>query len=243
VPAVFVHGVPDTHELWDLVRANIDRTDVIAPNLPGFAAPVPPGFGATKEEYVDWVIAELETVGTPVDIVGHDWGSIIVQRVVSLRPDLIRTWVAGAGTVDREYQWHELAQMWQTPEVGEQVMAAMAPDAIVDSLAEQVGGAERAHVVAAHVDDTMKDCILKLYRSAAAGFGDWHDDVDRVLPTRPGTVFWGADDPYVTSDFGDRLAQRTNATLVMFADSGHWWPVMKPAEVASGLEKLWSSAG
>ena len=55
----------------------------------------------------------------------------------------------------------------------------------------------------------MKDCVLKLYRSAAGGFGEWHDDVDRVLPTRPGVVFWGADDPYVTPNFAERLAQRT----------------------------------
>ena len=180
MPAFFVHGVPDTSALWESVRANIERDDVIAPNLPGFGAAVPDGFGATKEEYVDWVIAEIEKVGEPVDIVGHDWGSILVQRVVSLRPEFIRTWAAGAGTVDREYVWHELAQMWQTPDVGEQVMQAMIGDALVDTLAEQVGGHDKAVALASHIDDTMKDCILKLYRSAAAGFAEWHDDVDKA---------------------------------------------------------------
>jgi pimeloyl-ACP methyl ester carboxylesterase len=84
----------------------------------------------------------------------------------------------------------------------------------------------------------MKDCILKLYRSAASGFGDWHDAVDAIA--RPGLVLWGADDPYVTADFGTRLAARTGATLEMFADSGHWWPVTKPAETAAALEQHWS---
>jgi pimeloyl-ACP methyl ester carboxylesterase len=240
VPAFFVHGVPDTAALWNGVRENIDRDDVIAPNLPGFGAPVPDGFGATKEEYVDWVIGEIEKVGEPVDIVGHDWGSLIVQRVVSLRPDAIRTWAAGGATVDREYVWHDIAQMWQTPGVGEQVMEAMTGDALVDTLAEQLGGRDNALVVASHIDDTMKDCILKLYRSAADGFDAWHDDVDRVLPTRPGIVFWGADDPYVTQTFGERLAERTRATLVMFPDSGHWWPATRPTEVAARLDELWS---
>jgi len=243
MPAFFVHGVPDTSALWDSVRANIERDDVIAPNLPGFGAPVPAGFGATKEEYVDWVIAEIEKVGEPVDIVGHDWGSLIVQRVVSLRPEFIRTWAAGGGTVDREYVWHELAQMWQTPDVGEQVMEAMIGDALVDTLAEQVGGHDKAVALAAHIDDTMKDCILKLYRSAAAGFAEWHDDVDKNLSTRPGVVFWGADDPYVTPNFGERLAERTNATLVMFPSSGHWWPATEPAEVGSRLDELWTVGG
>jgi hypothetical protein len=26
----------------------------------------------------------------------------------------------------------------------------------------------------------------------------------------------------------------------MFPDSGHWWPVTKPAEVAVALETLWN---
>ena len=243
MPAFFVHGVPDTAALWDLVRANIDRDDVVALDLPGFDAPLSPGFGATKEEYVNFVIGQVEKVGEPVDIVGHDWGSILVQRVASVRPDLIRTWAAGAATIDGTYVWHDLAQMWQAPEVGEQVMAAMTPDAIAGTLAEQLGGAERAAEVGSHVDDTMKDCVLKLYRSAANGFGAWHDDVDKVLPTRPGLVLWGADDPYVTQDFGERLAQRTDARLVMFPDSGHWWPATKPAETARELQLLWTSAG
>lgn len=236
MPAVLVHGVPDTTQLWDGVRAHLSRTDIVTPALPGFASPVPAGFDATKDAYVDWLVTQIEAVGEPVDLVGHDWGSLLVQRVVSIRPDLIRTWAAGAGTVDRDYVWHDMAQMWQTPEVGEQVMEAMVGDALAAALAETLG-AEQAAIVGSHVDDTMKDCILKLYRSAAGGFDDWHDAVDAI--DRPGVVFWGADDPYVTSEFGERLAKRTGARLEMFGDSGHWWPVTKPAEVAAGLDALW----
>jgi pimeloyl-ACP methyl ester carboxylesterase len=126
--------------------------------------------------------------------------------------------------------------MWQTPEVGEQIMEAMVGDALVDALADQLGR-EYATEVARNVDETMKDCILRLYRSAAGGFAEWHDAVDAI--DRPGVVLWGADDPYVTPEFGERLAKRTGAGLVMFADSGHWWPVTKPAEVATALESLW----
>jgi len=237
MPAVLVHGVPDTAQLWDGVRAHLSRTDIVTPALPGFASPVPPGFDATKEAYVDWLVAQIEAIGEPVDLVGHDWGSLLVQRVVSIRPDLIRTWAAGAGAVDRDYVWHDMAQMWQTPEVGEQVMDAMVGDALAVALAETLG-ADQAAIVASHVDDTMKDCILKLYRSATPGFGEWHDGVDAI--SRPGLVLWGADDPYVTREFGERLAQRTGARLEMFADSGHWWPITKPVEVAAGLQSLWS---
>jgi pimeloyl-ACP methyl ester carboxylesterase len=241
MPAFFVHGVPDTATMWDGIREHLSRTDVVAPNLPGFDAPIPAGFGATKDEYAAWLIGAVEAVGEPVDIVGHDWGSLLVQRVVSLRPDLVRTWAAGAASVDKTYVWHDMAVMWQTPEVGEQVMEAMTPEALAMTLGEQVGEA-RAAEMARHVDETMKTSILRLYRSATS-HEDWHDDVDRVLPTRPGVVFWGAQDPFVTRDYGERLAQRTHARLVMFEDAGHWWPVQKPAEVARELEELWAASG
>ncbi len=58
--AVFVHGVPDTYEVWNRLRAKLSRTDVIALALPGFGSPLPEGFRATKEEYVDWIIAQIE---------------------------------------------------------------------------------------------------------------------------------------------------------------------------------------
>jgi pimeloyl-ACP methyl ester carboxylesterase len=238
MPAVFVHGVPDTGSEWDAVRGFLTRADVVAPNLPGFGTPLPAGFEATKEEYADWLTDEIRSIGVPVDIVGHDWGSILVQRVVSLHPELIRTWAAGAGPIDRDYVWHDLAKMWQTPGVGEEVMEAMVGDAIVDGLADQVGR-ERAVEMTSHIDDEMKDCILKLYRSAAGGFDEWHDAVDTI--TRPGIVFWGADDAYVGPEFGERLAKRTNARLEMYPDSGHWWPITKAQEVATALEELWST--
>ncbi|MET7727663.1 alpha/beta fold hydrolase [Streptomyces mirabilis] len=53
MPAVFVHGVPDTHHVWDDVRDHRTRTDVLALALPGFGSPVPEGFTATKAECVD----------------------------------------------------------------------------------------------------------------------------------------------------------------------------------------------
>src|SRR5687768_14742801 len=92
MPAILVHGVPDTQHVWDGVRRHLTRSDVEAWNLPGFGAERPAGFGSTKEEYADWLIERLERIGEPVDLVGHDWGCILTLRVASLRPDLVRTW-------------------------------------------------------------------------------------------------------------------------------------------------------
>ena len=121
MPAVLVHGNPETPALWDPLRSFLTRRDVIAVHLPGFGRPTPARFGATKEEYVAWLVAELEAIGEPVDLVGHDWGGGFVLRVASTRPDLISSWVSDVlGLLDPDYVWHDFAQIWQTPGAGEQ---------------------------------------------------------------------------------------------------------------------------
>ena len=237
MPAVLVHGVPDTHRLWDKLRARLSRRDVLTPSLPGFGVPAPPGFQPTKEAYVDWLIDEIERAGEVVDLVGHDWGSLLVQRVVSLRPDLIRTWACGDGPIDREYVWHDLARQWQTPGVGEAIMAAMSGDALADGLAAGGVPAEDARAVASHVDETMKACILGLYRSAVLVGDEWEDDVARVA--RPALILWSRDDPYVAPRFAERLAARVRGELVLLEGCGHWWPLERPAEAAAALEHFW----
>jgi pimeloyl-ACP methyl ester carboxylesterase len=239
VPAVLVHGVPDTHRLWDAVRARLARRDVVALALPGFGVRLPAGFVPTKETYAGWLVAELERLGGPIDLVGHDWGSILVQRAVSLRPDLIRTWAAGSGPVDVEYVWHDLAQQWQTPGVGEEIMAAFTPEALVEGLVSARVPREFARQTSAHVDATMKTAILGLYRSAVRVGEEWQPELERV--TRPALVVWGAEDPYVSTRFAERLTARVRGELLVFEDCGHWWPLERPAETAAALERLWAA--
>lgn len=239
MPAFFVHGVPDTHRLWDDVRANISRQDGIAIDLPGFSSPIPSGFNSAKEEYVDWVIAQVEDVGEPVDIVGHDWGSLITLRVASLRPDLIRTWTAGGGAIHPDYVWHDMARMWQTPGVGEQVMQGMTGDALKAGLAGGGVPEKALDSMAAQIDDTMKDAILRLYRSAVTVGTEWYPGLDNIPAN--GLLIWGADDPYMHVANAEAMAKKIGARLVSLPDTGHWWPVQRPEEAAKLLEKHWAS--
>jgi pimeloyl-ACP methyl ester carboxylesterase len=238
VPAVFVHGVPETWRVWDGIIAETGRADVVALALPGFDAPVPDGFVPTKESYADWVTARIEELGEPVDLVGHDWGSLLVQRVASTRPDLIRTWACGGGPVDEEYVWHDVAQIWQTPGTGEEVMAAMVGDTLAVALEPELGRAAAVDL-ASHIDDTMKACILTLYRSAITVGAEWQPAVDALGDARPAVVLWGERDVYAPPRFGERLAQRIGAPFVLL-DSGHFWPIERPVESARALQQLWS---
>ncbi|MFB4262640.1 alpha/beta fold hydrolase [Nonomuraea sp. GTA35] len=160
MPAILIHGVPDTHRVWAGVRRHLERTDVEAWDLPGFGAPRPDGFGSTKEEYADWLIDRLEGVGEPVDLVGHDWGCILTARVASLRPDLVRTWAGGNGPISARYAWHPLARIWQDQVEGDRFMAELTPQGFA---ADLVAGFEvpagLAEEMVRQVDAPMKDSI------------------------------------------------------------------------------------
>ena len=132
---VLVHGNPETASIWDPLRAELGRDDVVALSPPGFGAPVPDGFAAHSDDYLAWLIGELEAMDGPIDLVGHDWGGGHVQRLAATRPDLIRSWVTDiAGCADPEYVWHDMAQVWQTPDAGEEAVAGLAstPSADLD---------------------------------------------------------------------------------------------------------------
>ena len=112
---VLVHGNPEIPAVWAPLIERLGRDDVVTPQLPGFGAPAPEGFGATKEEYVAWLAGELEDIGAPVDLVGHDWGGGFALRIACTRPDLIRSWVSDvAGMLDPGYVWHDFAKLWQS---------------------------------------------------------------------------------------------------------------------------------
>lgn len=239
MPALLVHGVPDTWRMWAPLQEALGRPDVVVAALPGFGAPLPDGFEPTKDAYAAWVAAQCAAIGEPVDLVGHDWGSLLVQHVVGAHPELVRTWACGGGAVDREYRWHDMAVAWQTPGVGEQVMEAMTPAALAAFTTPELG-AERAAEQAAHVDGTMQRCILGLYRSAVDVGDAWEAQVTAGASTRPGLVLWGARDPYVAPEYAHRLAGRTGARAVVFEDAAHWWPVTHAAATAAALRELWA---
>ncbi|HVN86193.1 MAG TPA: alpha/beta hydrolase, partial [Candidatus Binatia bacterium] len=212
---VFVHGVPETAALWDDVRAALGRRDSIAVGLPGFGCPRPADFAATKEAYVDWLIGELEKLGEPIDLVGHDWGGGFALRTACVRPDLLRSWVCdAAGLGDLQFEWHEFAKVWQTPEAGEQFFTMQLALPVEErALAfEPLGVPQaRAREMAARIDQTMADCILALYRSATEIGTEWASGLRNA--TKPGLVVVPENDPFLIADTALRTAQNCGARV------------------------------
>jgi pimeloyl-ACP methyl ester carboxylesterase len=240
LPVVFVHGVPETHHIWDDLRTHLSRHS-IAVALPGFGNPVPDGFGATKDEYATWLIAELEAVGEPVELVGHDWGGILTLRIAGLRPDLVTRWVSDApGAFDPSFTWHELARIWQTPGAGEDFMAALETVPVADRAATFTGlgvPQAKAEEMASWWDSTMAGCILLLYRSATALADEWGSGLDAIRA--PGLVLRPTDDPLADEEAAQRVVRRTGARTTTLDGLGHWWPLQDPGRGAAALEAFW----
>ena len=246
---VLVHGVPENAAVWDLLvdeLTALGESDVRRLSPPGFGAPVPDGFATTMDGYREWLTAELESVDGPVDLVGHDWGGGHVLNVVMARPDLVRTWVSDVpGVLDAEYVWHDLAQAWQTPEVGESAVADFTSMSVADRAAFLVGSgmsADIADKVSPGVDEAMGRSILTLYRSAAQPVAATAGLDLEAAAARPGLALLPSEDHFVgTDEQRRRAAARAGARVEVLDGLGHWWMTQDPAVAARVLVDFWTA--
>jgi len=246
MPAVLVHGVPETAAVWDALRAELHRDDVVALQLPGFGCPRPSGFTATKEAYVAWLIGELERLEPdgPIDLVGHDWGGGFVLRTVSTRSDLVRSWVTDiAGMGDVDFEWHQVAKIWQTPGAGEDFFNAtfaQSPEERGALYASAFGVPLTAAVeMNRHMDETMAGCILDLYRSAVDVGIEWAPGFHDI--PKPGCVILASDDPLLSPDLARRATARAGATLTELDGVSHFWMLRDPSRSAAAIEEFWAT--
>ncbi|MEY2754594.1 MAG: hypothetical protein RJB65_952 [Actinomycetota bacterium] len=250
---VLLHGNPETPIIWEPLIAELaarGRTDVVTPQLPGFGCPLPEGFGATKEEYVEWFLGEVAKVHSahgPVDVVGHDWGGGITMRAVSQRPELFRTWACDVlGLFHHDYVWHAFAQIWQTPGDGEEYFT----QSLAMPLDERIAAYEAIGIprpigerLLEVTDFTMGKAVLALYRSAAQpAMAEWGAHLGPA-GTVPGLAVIAPNDPFVQGDtLGREVAVHLGASIHVLEGQGHWWMLGDPTAGAAMLLDFWASS-
>ncbi len=246
VTVVLVHGNPETDAVWNPLVDVLGRTDVVRLSPPGFGASLPGAFPATFLAYRDWLVDELEKIGEPVDLVGHDWGGCHVINAVMHRPELVRSWASDVvGLFDRDYVWHDMAQGFQTPEVGEQLVGVM-QDGSVQDRAQQLTAfgipSAVATSFAAAAGPEMGQAILALYRSARQPALAEAGRALENAAARPGLSLSATEDTFVgTDEMRRRAAARAGARTEVLDGLGHWWMVEDPARGAAILTRFWTS--
>ncbi|MET1029285.1 MAG: alpha/beta hydrolase [Dongiaceae bacterium] len=239
---VFLHGILETAVIWNNVRSLIGR-DSVALSMPGFGCPRPADFGATKDDYVRWLVGELDRIGGPIDLVGHDWGALLTYRVATKFGDRLRSWCADVGNVlHPDYEWHAFAKTWQTKGDGEAYFAkelAASPQERAQRFAQYGLQPAQALELATGLDDVMAGCTLDLYRSAMP---NPHRHWGPLTPTSaPGLVLHGTDDPFSHEEMASEVAHSLGAGFKPLRKAGHFWPYQTPAEAAATLTSFWAT--
>lgn len=244
---VLVHGVPEAAAIWDdliVALGDLGHDDIVTLSPPGFGAPLPDGFEATSDGYADWLVAELERFDGPVDLIGHDWGGGHALRAATRRPDLVRRLVTDiAGTADAAYEWHEMAQVWQTEGDGEafvEASSAMSLDERTQMLEAAGMTAAGAHACAEAGGASMGACILTLYRSAKQPrMHLWGEQFSELDERPPALVVIAENDHYTGGpDMARRVAEKWQAQVAQLDGVGHWWMMEAPAQAAGALHEF-----
>ena len=243
-PTLYVHGVPNSSELW---QGFLGRTGGVALDLPGFGLSDKPadfdysiaGYGRFLERFVDHVVGER------FSLVVHDWGVVGLEAAGRLQDRVERLVVFSAVPLFSDYRWHRIARVWRTPVAGELLMgftfrtglklisresnfrAGPLPEEFIDS-------------VWRHFDHGTQRAILKLYRASPPEVLGRHGG--RLGDIRsPALVLWPERDPYIPAVFGERYAQALgSAELEMVEDCGHWMWLDRPELIGRAASFLTS---
>jgi pimeloyl-ACP methyl ester carboxylesterase len=178
--------------------------------------------------------------------VGHDWGGGHVVNVVMHRPELVRSWASDAvGLFDPEYIWHDLAQVWQTPGEGEQLVNTVLGGTVGDRAEQLIPLGIPRHIatsIAAAQGPPMGRAILSLYRSARQPAMAEAGRTLENAAARPGVSLLATEDAYIGSaELRGRTAQRAGARTEVLEELGHWWMVQDPDRRAAALTGFWET--
>jgi pimeloyl-ACP methyl ester carboxylesterase len=245
---VLVHGNPETEAIWGPLVDALGRSDVVCLSPPGFGAPLADDFPATYLAYRDWLERELAQIEEPIDLVGHDWGGGHVVNAVMHRPELVRSWASDVvGLFDPDYVWHDLAQVWQTPGDGEELVNTLLGGTDQDR-AERMATfgipMDIATSMAPAQGPEMGRAILLLYRSARQPAMAEAGRALENAAARPGLSLLATDDPFIgRADNRRRAADRAGARTEVLDGLGHWWMVQDPARGAAALARFWETVG
>lgn len=250
MPKVFIHGVPETSAIWGSLVDELKQRgveDIVLLSPPGFGAATPPNWQPTRENYSKWLINELEKLDGDIDLVAHDWGAGHACSILANKPELLHSWAMDcAGLLHADYIWHDMAQAWQTPKVGEEALKGLLGGSIDDrsAILQSLGlPVDIAEQVAGEQDAEMGRCILGLYRSAAQPVMRELGHIIMATTQAPGLVIIATEDDYAgTPESATQVATAVGANIVTLEGLNHWWMFDGAAKVAEALIKHWKAA-
>jgi len=232
---VLVHGAAMDGSVWELQARTLAAAgfDPIAVDLPGHGESGGEP-AATIKGYAGWLLAYLAMLGSPVHLVGHSMGALVVLEAARAEPDLVRS-VTMIGVADRM-------------PVNPRLLSAVADGdpAAFDGMAAWMFAREPAGVPAWSASDA-----LAVLRRSAPGvvFGDLtacdaYPSAAAAAAGYPGPVLILAGDQDVMTPpdgVAPIVAAAPDATAVVVEGSGHMLMVERPDVVDDALIRFLES--
>jgi pimeloyl-ACP methyl ester carboxylesterase len=241
-PILFLHGVPNTAEMWSDVIAHLCRSyRCLAPDLPGFGRSIAPhNFDCSLKNQADFINELVEAIGidVPLNLVVHDLGGPYGLAWAVKHPEKIRRIVIMNTLFQSDYSWHTWARIWRTPLVGELSMALLNWPLFRWELRR---GSRKLSVefirdAYSMISPMMKRMVLRLYRATDPEvFAGWEDELLKLTARVPAIVLWGDHDPYIAKHFAERFGAQT---VQHFPTCGHWIADEATDEVLQWLEEF-----
>jgi pimeloyl-ACP methyl ester carboxylesterase len=240
-PALFLHGVPDSADLWQPVIASASAAyRCFAPDLPGFRRSAMPGrFVYSLDGYAEWVndLVDALAVTEPVTLVGHDWGGIFGLAWACQHPERVARVIVADTIFSHLYRWHAWARVWRTPGLGELAMVLMSRPMFFREMRRGSAALDDEWLSALWEATTenykSRFVTLRLYRSLSpAKLLSWQGRLQRLAAAVPVTVLHGELDPYIPA-WTTRLFHTEDVRLL--ENIGHWVPAEAPSAVLEAL--------
>lgn len=238
-PTLFLHGNPDSADLWDGVIERLSADfRCLAPDLPGFGRSGDAGDLDCSLRGLARLIDEIVTavgIDEPLNLVAHDLGGFAGLAWAVENPDRMRRLAVLNTVFTSRYRWHFWGRVWRTPLVGELSAAIMNWPLFRSEMrrGSRHLSDERIRAVYRRITPKTKRAVLRLYRAADPGsFRGWEERLHHLTASVPTIVLWGDRDPYIDSSFASSFG---TDNVRHFPDHGHWLPAEAPEEVAEVL--------
>jgi pimeloyl-ACP methyl ester carboxylesterase len=240
---VFLHGNPGSAGDWiDFVGRTGALARSVAVDMPGFGkADKPRDFEYSTSGEARFLDAALIELGIErVHFVLHDLGGPWGVEWAASHPDRVASVALMTTGAFVDYHWHIIARVWQTPVLGELLMATA--NRWVFRTLTNLGqrrklSREFLDEMYDNFDRDTRHAVLKHYRAEANPRPAARRQADALRPyDLPALVVWGGRDPYLRADLAERQKQAfPSARIVVLPDSGHWPFIDNPEESAAHL--------
>ena len=226
---VFVHGNPGPMDDYvPLIEQIRPFARTVAMDLPGFGRSEHPSqFDFSVGGYARFLGQALEQLQVErAHLVLHDFGGPFgLQWAVNHPRKVASVTLINTGVL-REYRWHYLARIWQTPVLGElfQLLAnrRMMEIALKRDNPQPVP-AEFVARIDQYADWANRQAVLKLYRATRdPQLLEAQIPILRDLDL-PACVVWGAEDPYLSVALAESQREAfPRAEVHILSGLGHW---------------------